>query len=84
MPEVETLGVVQERRLVFAPLLIYDIAKIHQVLYEEIIDKARGAGADGVTNITFYLKPSWLTFLTLPIASVVLDYYVEGIAIKQK
>ena len=84
VPEVETLAVLQEHRLVFAPLVIYDISKIREGLYEKIIGKARGAAADGVTNISSYWKLSPLTYLTLPIASAVLDYYVEGIAIKEK
>jgi len=44
VPGVETLGVVQARKTVIAPLGIMNINKIRQGLYEELIGKARDAG----------------------------------------
>jgi hypothetical protein len=81
---VKTLGVIQESTTVFAPLFIFDLNGIDQGLYQKLIDRVRAAGADGITNVRFYWKPSPLTYLTLAIASGVFDFYAEGIAIKKE
>jgi hypothetical protein len=81
---VKTLGVIQESKTVFAPLFIFDLNGIDQDLYERLIDRVKAAGADGITNVRFYWKPSPLTYLTLAIASGVFDFYAEGIAIKKE
>ncbi len=81
---VKTLGVIQESTTVFAPLFIFDISGINQGLYERLIDRVKAAGADGLTNVRFYWKPSPLTYLSLAIASGVFDFYAEGIAIKKQ
>jgi hypothetical protein len=84
VPGVKTLGVIQESTTVFAPLFIFDINGIYQGLYERLIDRVKAAGADGLTNVHFYWKPSPLTYLSLAIASGVFDFYAEGIAIKKQ
>lgn len=81
---VKTLGVIQESTTVFAPLFIFDISGINQGLYERLIERVKTAGADGITNVRFYWKPSPLTYLSLAIASGVFDFYAEGIAIKKE
>jgi hypothetical protein len=81
---VKTLGVIQESTTVFAPLFIFDISGINQGLYERLIERVKAAGADGITNVRFYWKPSPLTYLSLAIASGVFDFYAEGIAIKKQ
>lgn len=84
VPGIKTLGVIQESTTVFAPLLIFDLNKINQGLYERLIDRVKAAGADGLTNVRFHWKPSPLTYLTLAIASGVFEFYAEGIAIKKE
>ena len=84
VPGIRTLGIVQEKKTVFAPLFIVDVNKVHQRLYEELIESARSSGATGVTNIRFSWKPSPLTYPALFIASGVLDFYVEGVAIVEE
>ena len=81
---IKTLGVIQEKTTVFAPLFIFDLNSINQGLYERLIDRVKGAGADGITNVRFYWKPSPLTYFTLFIVSGVFDFYAEGIAIKKE
>lgn len=81
---VRTLGVVQARKTVVAPLLIVNINKIRQGLYEELIGRAREAGATGVTDISFSWMPSPWTFLSGVLATVVIDFYIEGFAVVEK
>jgi hypothetical protein len=81
---VKTLGVIQESTTIFAPLFIFDLNGINQGLYERLIDRVKAAGADGITNVRFYWKPSPLTYLSLAIASGVFEFYAEGIAIKKQ
>jgi hypothetical protein len=85
VPEIETLGVLQEKMTVFAPLFMVNVNRVHEQLYEQLIDKAsRTLGADGVTNITFSWKPSPLMYVSLFVVSGVFDFYIEGIAIREK
>jgi len=81
---VKTLGIIQESTTVFAPLFIFDLNKINQGLYEKLIDRVKEAGADGLTNVRFYWKPSPLTYFSLFIVSGVFDFYAEGVAIKKE
>jgi hypothetical protein len=81
---VKTLGVIQESTTIFAPLFIFDLNGINQGLYERLIERVKAAGADGITNVRFYWKPSPLTYLSLAIASGVFEFYAEGIAIKKQ
>lgn len=84
VPEVRTLGIIQEKKTVFAPLFLFDMNKIHQDLYEKLIREAERAGADGVTNIAFSWKLSPFTYFSLFIASGVIEFYIEGVAIEEK
>ena len=80
---IRTMGIIQEKKTVFAPLFLIDVNKVHQDLYEKLIVQAEKAGADGVTNITFTWKPSPFTYLSLFVVSGVIDFYIEGVAIKE-
>ena len=81
---VKTLGVIQEKTSVFAPLFLVNNNKVNQTLYNKLIAKAQAAGADGITDVHFSWAPSPLMALTVFIASGWFDYYVEGIAIKRQ
>jgi len=82
---VRTLGVVQAKRTVIAPLVLFvNINKVRQGLYEELIGKAREAGATGVTDISFSWMPSPWTFLSAVLATAVIDFYIEGFAVVEK
>ena len=83
VPGIRTMGIIQEKKTVFAPLFLIDINKVHQDLYEKLIVQAEKAGADGVTNITFSWKPSPFTYFSLFVVSGVIDFYIEGVAIKE-
>lgn len=84
VPEVKTLGILQTSKSVFALFFIYDMNAVRKDLYEQLIDKAKAVGADGVTNIQFYWKVSSFSYLTLFIASGIFDFYMEGVAIREK
>jgi hypothetical protein len=82
--EVITIGIMQEKKTVLAPLFIYNTNKIHKELYEALIFQAQRLNADGITNIRFYQKLSPFSYLGIPIFTAVFDFYVEGVAIKEK
>ncbi len=84
VPGVRTLGVIQEKTSVFAPLFLVDINKVNQGLYQKLVERAQAAGADGVTNVRFSWAPSPLMALSVVIVSGWFDFYVEGIAIKKQ
>ena len=84
VPGIRTMGIIQEKTSVFAPLFIVDTNKVNQTLYQKLIAKAQGVGADGVTNVHFSWAPSPLMGLTVFIASGWFDYYIEGVAIKKQ
>jgi hypothetical protein len=84
VPGVRTMGIIQEKTSVFAPLFIVDTNKVNQTLYQKLIAKAQAVGADGVTNVHFTWAPSPLMGLTVFIASGWFDYYIEGVAIKKQ
>jgi hypothetical protein len=84
VPGIKTLGIIQEKTSVFAPLFLVDTNKVNQTLYNKLIEKAQGVGADGVTNVHFSWAPSPLMGLTVFIASGWFDYYIEGVAIKKQ
>ncbi len=79
---VKTLGIIQEKTTVIAPLFLVDINNIHQQLYEKLISKARAAGANGITNIKFEWVISPFTYATVYLLTAVVDFYIEGVAIK--
>ncbi|NOY08981.1 MAG: hypothetical protein GXP33_09080 [Spirochaetes bacterium] len=78
---VRTIGILQENKTVIAPLFLIDINKVHEELFKKLIAKADSIGAEGVTNITFSWKPSPFSYLSLPFFTIVLDFYIEGVAI---
>ncbi len=81
---VETLGIIQARTTVIAPLFLIDINNVHQKLYEKLIQKTKAAGATGVTNIKFEWAISPFSYFTFPFLTVVVDFYIEGVAIKTR
>ena len=83
VPNIRTLGVIQEKTSVFAPLFLVDINRVNQDLYLKLIERARAIGADGVSNVRFTWAPSPFMALSILIASGWFDYYAEGIAIKK-
>lgn len=84
VPGVKTLGVIQESTTVIAPLLIFDLNKINQKLYERLIQRVKDAGADGIMDVRFYSKPSAFTLLSVFVATGVFDFYAEGIAFRKQ
>jgi hypothetical protein len=82
VPNVQTLGIVQAETTVFEPLFMVDINKVHQQLYDQLIQKARDAGANGLTDVNFTWHLSPFSYLSIFIASGVIDFYIEGVAIK--
>jgi len=83
VPGIRTLGVIQESTTVIAPLLIFDVNKINQKLYENLIQRVKDAGADGIMDVRFYSKVSSFTLLSAFVLTGVLDFYAEGIAFKK-
>lgn len=81
---VRTVGIMQAKTSVIAPLAIVDINKVHERLYKKIIEKADSSGYDGLTNLQIYWKPSPWSYLTIFVATVVLDFYVEGVVIDER
>jgi hypothetical protein len=81
---VKTIGVIQESTTVIAPLLIFDMNKINQRLYERLIQRVKDAGADGIMDVHFYSKPSSFTLLSVFVLTGVFDFYAEGIAFKKQ
>ena len=84
VPGIRTLGVIQESTTVIAPLLIFDVNKINQTLYERLIQRVKDAGADGIMDVRFYSKVSTFTALSAFVLTGVLDFYAEGIAFKKQ
>jgi len=83
VPGIRTMGIIQESKTVIAFLFVFDLNSVYQDLYNQLIQKGQAVGADGITNIRFTWKPSPWTYLTLPIATGVFDFYIEGVAIKK-
>ena len=84
VPGVKTLGVIQESTTVIAPLLIFDVNKINQELYERLIQRVKNAGADGIMDVRFSSKTSSFTLLSVFVLTGVFDFYAEGIAFKKE
>ena len=83
VPGIRTIGIVQEHMRVWAPLFLLDVNKVHERLYKQLIEKAQEAGANGVTNISFYWKPAPITYVTILALTPVLDFYIEAVAIEK-
>ncbi len=84
VPGIRTMGVIQEKTTVIAPLLIFDLNKINQQLYERLIQRVKDAGADGIMDVRFYSKVSSFTVLSAFVFTGVFDFYAEGIAFKKQ
>ena len=82
VPGIRTMGIIQEKTRVWAPLFMIDVNQVHERLYKQLIDKAEAVGADGVTNIRFSWKPSPISYFTIVFLTPVLDFYVEAVAIE--
>jgi hypothetical protein len=85
---VRTQGIIQVHQTAWTPFIVlYDASKIREGLYKDLLAKANNLdGADGITNVTFYSKPSPLTVLA-PFTfgvGIWMDYYAEGVVITTK
>lgn len=85
---IRTEGIIQVHEMTWTPLLVlYDASKVRESLYKQLIAKASGGvGIDGITNISFYSKPSVWTILA-PFTfgfGVWMDNYAEGVVITKK
>jgi hypothetical protein len=85
---VKTEGIIQVHQLTWTPLLVlYDASKVRESLYKQLLDKAKGRGGiDGITNISFYQKPSVYSLLA-PVTlglGIWVDNYAEGVVISTK
>ena len=87
VPGVETLGVIQEYRRAWTPFLfLYDVSSVRESLYNDLLSRARRMDADGITNVTFYAKPSTWSVLgpfTVGIG-IWVDYYAEAIVVRER
>ncbi len=85
---VRTEGIVQVHVQTWTPFFVlYDENKVREGLYKQLLAKADAmVGVDGITNITFYSKPSPLSVLmpfTLGLG-IWVDHYAEGVVITLK
>lgn len=85
---VRTQGIIQVHQLTWTPLLVlYDASQVRESLYKALIAKARGdSSIDGITDISFYSKPSVWTVLA-PVTfgfGIWMDSYAEGVVISKK
>ncbi|THB63283.1 MAG: hypothetical protein D6B26_06175 [Spirochaetaceae bacterium] len=82
---VRTKGIIQVYERVWTPFFVlYDASKVRENLYKKLIEEAREMrGIDGVTNVTFYSKPSpWSVLMPVTFGiGVWVDHYAEGVAI---
>jgi hypothetical protein len=83
---VKTEGIIQVHQQVWTPFFVlYDASKVRENLYKALLDKAESmVGIDGITNVTFYSKPSpWSVLLPFTFGlGIWVDYYTEGVVIK--
>lgn len=82
---VRTEGIVQVHRQAWTPFFVlYDASKVREALYKELLFKVDSmVGVDGITNVSFYSKPSPLSVLapfTLGVG-IWVDHYAEGVVI---
>jgi hypothetical protein len=85
---VKTEGIIQVHQLTWTPLVVlYDASKVRESLYKQLLDKAKGSGGvDGITNISFYQKPSVYSLLA-PVTlglGIWVDNYAEGVVISTR
>lgn len=85
---VKTDGIVQVHEMTWTPLFVlYDASKVRESLYKQLLEKASGSsGVDGITNISFYSKPSvWCVLAPVTFGlGVWMDNYAEGVVISKK
>lgn len=85
---VKTEGIIQVHTRAWTPFFVlYDASKIREGLYKQLLAKADGmVGVDGITNVTFYSKPSpWSVLLPFTFGvGIWVDYYAEGVVITLK
>jgi len=85
---IRTQGIIQVHEMTWTPLFVlYDASKVRESLYKQLIEKAAGApGVDGITNISFYWKPSvWSVLAPFTFGfGVWIDNYAEGVVISKK
>lgn len=85
---VRTQGIIQVHEMTWTPLFVlYDASKVRESLYKALLDKA-GAdpSIDGITNISFYAKPSVFSVLA-PFTfgfGIWMDNYAEGVVISRR
>ena len=86
--DVRTDGIIQVHEMTWTPLFVlYDASKVRESLYKQLIDKAsRGSGVDGITNISFYSKPSvWSVLAPFTFDfGIWVDNYAEGVVVTKK
>jgi len=82
---IRTEGIIQVHQQVWTPFFVlYDASKVRENLYKELLNKANSmVGIDGITNVTFYSKPSpWTVLLPVTLGvGIWVDYYAEGVVI---
>ncbi|MBU0935862.1 MAG: hypothetical protein KKI09_05810 [Spirochaetes bacterium] len=82
---VRTEGILQVHKTVWTPFFVlYDASKVREELYKALIKDAENlVGVDGLTNVTFYSKPSpWSVLMPLTVGiGIWVDHYAEGVAI---
>ena len=82
---VRTEGIIQVQQRTWTPFFVlYDASKTRESLYKKLLAKAdSNLGVDGITNVSFYSKPSPLSILA-PVTfgiGVWVDNYAEGVVI---
>ncbi|MBN2873878.1 MAG: hypothetical protein JXM71_02190 [Spirochaetales bacterium] len=82
---VRTEGIIQVQTRAWTPFFVlYDASEVRESLYKKLLAKADSmVGVDGITNVSFYSKPSPLSVL-LPFTfgvGIWIDYYAEGVVI---
>jgi len=82
---VNTEGIIQVHTRAWTPFFVlYDASKIREGLYKQLLAKADDmVGVDGITNVTFYSKPSpWSVLMPFTVGiGIWIDYYAEGVVI---
>lgn len=82
---VRTEGILQVHKTVWTPFFVlYDASKVREELYKALIKDAENlVGIDGLTNVTFYSKPSpWSVLMPFTAGlGIWVDHYAEGVAI---
>jgi hypothetical protein len=85
---VRTEGIIQAHTQAWTPFFVlYDPSKIREGLYKQLLSKADAmVGVDGITNISFYSKPSpWSILLPVTFGlGIWVDYYAEGVVITKE